>query len=179
MIIGLVGEKLAGKDTLSKYLVAKYNASHFRFTHILDEILEVLNLEISRKNEIDLGLGLRKIFGNHVLVEALEQRVKRSLSSYRVVNGIRMDELEIVKEWGAKIIYVTAPLQLRFERYKNRREKADDAVMSFEEFAEQDKGPTELEIPDLGKRADFRIDNTGTLDEFYKKVDEILKVIVK
>ena len=64
---------LAGKDTVANYLVGKHNAAHFRFTHILDAVLEELNLEISRKNEIDLGLNLRQVFGEHVLVEALEK----------------------------------------------------------------------------------------------------------
>ena len=174
MIIGLVGEKLAGKDTVANYLVGKYNAGHFRFTHILDAILEDLNLEISRKNEIDLGLSLRKIFGEHVLVNALEQRVKRSLSSYRVVNGIRMDEMDVVKSWGAKIIYVTAPAKTRFERYQQRKEKADDGIMDFEHFELQEKDATEQAIPELGKKADFRIDNVGSLEELYRKVDDII-----
>lgn len=174
MIIGFVGEKLAGKDTAANYLVGKYNASHFRFTHILDAILEELNLPISRKNEIDLGLNLRAVFGEHVLVNALEQRIKKSMAGFKIVNGIRMDELEVVKSWGAKIIYITAPTELRFERYKQRREKADDAEMNFEDFKKQELGPTEAAIPELGKKADFRIDNTGTLAEFQQKLEDIL-----
>ena len=177
LYIGLVGEKLAGKDTISEYLVSKYDAAHFRFTHILDAILEDLDMPISRKNEIDLGLALRKVFGQHVLVNALEERVKKSWANLIVVNGIRMDELDVVKSWGAKIIYVTAPIEVRFERYKNRREKADDAQMSLEQFIEQEKGPTELAIPSLGKQADMRIDNTGSKEDLYKKVDEIIKKI--
>lgn len=173
-IIGLVGEKLAGKDTISEYLVGKYDAGHFRFTHILDAILEDLDMAVSRKNEIDLGLALRKVFGQHVLVNALEERVKKSWANLIVVNGIRMDELEVVRSWGAKIIYVTAPVEVRYERYKNRREKADDAQMSLEQFKEQEKGPTELAIPSLGKQADLRIDNIGSLEELYRKVDAII-----
>ncbi len=179
MIIGLVGEKLAGKDTTARYLMDKYAAEHFRFTHILDSILEELDLPISRKNEIDLGLGLRKIFGEHVLVNALNKRVKEAWTKVIVVNGIRMDEMDIVKSWGAKIIYITAPMELRFERYKARREKADDAEMDFKEFEQQEQGPTELGIPELGKKADFRIENTGSLEELYKKVDDILKPLMK
>jgi len=176
MIIGILGEKLAGKDTVANYLVDKHNAAHFRFTHILDAVLEELNLEISRKNEIDLGLNLRKVFGEHVLVNALEQRVKKSLASYRVVNGIRMDELMVVKSWGAKIIYITAPVEIRFARYHQRREKTDDGEMDLEQFKLQEQeGPTEMEIPELGKQADCRIDNIGSMEELYKKVDEIIK----
>jgi dephospho-CoA kinase len=177
MIIGLVGEKLAGKDTVANYLVENHNAMHFRFTHILDAILEDLNMPISRQNEIDLGLGLRKIFGEHVLINALEARVKRSLASYRVVNGIRMDEFDIVKSWGAKIIYITAPVDIRFQRYNLRREKADDAVMDFEQFKHQDTGPTEARIPELGEKADFKIENVGSLPELYKKVDDVIKIL--
>lgn len=174
MIIGIVGEKLAGKDIAANYLVSKYGADHFRFTHILDAILEELNLPISRQNEIALGLGLRKVFDEHVLVNALEKRVKKSWAKLIVVNGIRMDEMEIVKNWGAKIIYITAPLNTRFDRYQNRHEKADDAVMNLEEFIEQEKGPTEINIPELGKKADFKIENTGNPEDLYKKIDAII-----
>ena len=174
MIIGLVGEKLAGKDTAASYLSVKYDASHFRFTHILDAILEELNLPISRVNEIDLGLGLRKIFGEHVLVNALQERIRKSLTGFQVVNGIRMDEMDVVKSWNAKIIYITAPSELRFERYKQRHEKTDDAQMDFEGFKKQDLSITEEAIPSLGKKADFRIDNIGTLEELHQKLDKII-----
>lgn len=175
LIIGLVGEKLAGKDTTANYLVQKYGADHFRFTHILDAVLEDLDMPISRQNEINLGLGLRKVFGEHALVNALEKRVKKSWAKLIVVNGIRMDEMDVVKSWGAKIIYITAPIEVRFKRYQTRREKTDDATMDFEQFAEQEKGPTEQRIPELGKKADFKIENIGSLEELYKKADEIIK----
>ena len=175
MIIGLVGEKLAGKDTAAKYFVEKYNAGHFRFSHILDAILEELNLPILRKNEIDLGMNLRQAFGEHVLINALANRVKKSMAGFKIINGIRMDELDVVRSWDAKIIYITAPIELRFERYSRRREKADDAEMNFEEFKKLESGPTEADIPELGKKADFRIDNTGSLEEFYSKLESIIE----
>lgn len=174
-IIGIVGEKLAGKDVMANYLVKKYGAQHFRFSHILDDILVILNLEISRRNEIDLGLGLRKVFGDDVLVTALKKRAEAATSDLVVVNGIRLGEFDIVKSWpGAKVVYVTAPAAVRFERYQQRHQKADDAIMDFEQFVAQEKELTEVGIPALGARADFRIDNTGTLEEFYKKIDEVV-----
>ena len=177
MIIGLVGEKLAGKDTAANYFVEKYGAAHFRFSHLLDEILTILNLPLSRRNEIDLGLGLRKIFGPHILVDALHNRLaKSSANTMSVINGIRMDEFDVVTAWeGAKIIYITASPEIRFERYKHRHEKADDAIMPYEQFLAQDQEPTEVGIPALGQRADFKIENVGSLEDLYGKVDEIIK----
>jgi len=178
MIIGLVGEKLAGKDTVANYLAAKYGAEHFRFTHILDDILNTLNLPVSRQNEIDLGLNLRKVFGDHVLVNALQSRMAKAKSKLLVVNGIRMDEFDVVKSWpDTKIIYVTAAPEIRFQRYLERHEKADDGQLSYDQFLEQDKGPTEINIPDHGKQADYKINNIWLFDRLYQEVDEIMEKI--
>ncbi len=166
---------MAGKDTATEYMVQKFGAEHFRFTHILDAILEELNLPVSRKNEIDLGLGLRKIFGEHVLVNALERRLKKAWAKLNVVNGIRMDEMDVIKSWpNNKMVYITAPVEIRFARYQTRREKTDDAQMNFEEFVAQEKGPTEIRIPELGQQADYRIDNVGSLEEFYVQIDALM-----
>lgn len=175
MIIGLVGEKLAGKDTVANYLVKTKKAFHIRFTHILDEILTALDLPLSRRNEIDLGLNLRKVFGDGVLGKAVVKRALSAKEDFIVINGIRMDEMQNVREIGAKVIYVTAPVEIRYERYKTRHEKADDGIMSFEQFVEQEKELTEVGIPDLGKQADFRIENTGTVEELEMKIEEIVK----
>lgn len=179
MILGLVGEKLAGKDTAANYLVKKLGAFHVRFTHILDEILTDLNLPISRRNEIDLGLGLRKIFGNKVLGSAVIKRAQKSNADLVVINGIRMDEMEDIKNIGAKIIYLTAPAEIRFQRYQARHEKTDDGQMNFGQFKEQEKEATEIGIPALGAKADYKIDNVGTIEELHKKVDEVISKINK
>ncbi len=178
-IIGLVGEKLAGKDTAAEYLVKKYGAFHIKFSQLLDEILDILDMEKTRRNEIDLGLGLRDIFGPEVLYWALKKRVLKAKENLAVINGIRMDEQEkIIKELGAKIIYLTAPVDLRFQRYQQRHEKVDDGKMNFEEFVAQEKTEaTEVDIPKLGERADFRIDNTGSVEELYEKLDQIMASI--
>ena len=55
-----------------------------------------------------------------------------------------------------------------------RHQKIDDSGQSFEEFLKQDKEWIEEAIPKLGKRADFKIENVGSLEELYKKVDDIM-----
>ncbi len=178
LIIGLVGEKLAGKDEVVKYLKSKHETFHIKFSQILDEILQILDLPTSRRNEIDLGLGLRKVFGPEVLFRALRKRALEVSSPLIIVNGIRMDEQDkVVKDLGAKMIYVTAPTELRFQRYQNRHEKVDDGQMDFQKFQEQEKEATEVGIPALGAKADFRIDNVGSLEELYEKVDKIIDLI--
>lgn len=176
IILGLIGEKLAGKDEVAKYLVSKYNAFHIKFSHLLDEILDVLNLPKTRRNEIDLGLGLRQIFGNQVLFQALKQRIENSSQSLIVINGIRMDEFtRVVNELKATTCYITAPLEMRYSRYVGRHEKIDDGKLNFEDFAKQDKEElTEKDIPTLGAQADYKIENVGSLEALYGAVEQIL-----
>lgn len=177
IIIGLVGEKLAGKDTAAIFLMEKYGAFHIRFTHILDDILKELDLPISRRNEIDLGLGLRKIFGEKVLGTAVIKRVMESNAPLVVINGIRMDEMEEIKKIGATIVYITASSEIRFKRYQQRHEKVDDGVMNFEQFMEQEKELTEIGIPALGAKADHKIVNEGGVEELQTQIEAIISKI--
>lgn len=180
LILALTGEKLGGKDTVAQYLQDKYGALHVRHSHILDEILNILDKQVSRRNEIDLGMGLRRVFGEGVLGTALRKRVLEATQDIIVINGIRFqDEMDNACSLGAHVVYITAPENLRYERFLKRQEKADDARQTIEQFRQQEQEPTEVGIPALGAQAEFRLENTGTLEDLTTKVDEIIKTIQK
>ncbi len=177
-ILALTGEKLGGKDTVAEHLVSRYGAFHVRHSHILDDILRLLDMPVSRRNEIDLGMGLRRVFGEGALNAGLAKRVRESNAELIVINGYRFqDELLNAKRLGARTVYITAPEEQRYQRFLKRQEKADDARQTIEQFRQQEHEPTEIGIPGLGAQAEFRIENTGTLEELYGKVDEIVKEI--
>lgn len=175
LIIGLTGERFAGKDEVAEYLVKKFQADHIKYSQVLDEILESLGLPITRRNEIDLGLSLRQAFGEDILWGGMLKRIKQSWSGLVIINGIRFkNEFDNVKRIGGKIIYVTAPQNLLFERSKLRKEKDDDGLLTLEAFKKQESELTEFGIPALGAEADFKVENTGSLEELYKKVEEVV-----
>jgi dephospho-CoA kinase len=176
-IITIVGEKLAGKDSAAAYLEKKYSAQHLKFSQPLDEILTILDLEKSRRNEIDLGLALRSAFGKSILGPALAKRAQESKAPVVVISGLRMDELKDFEKLDPVMIYITAPARVRFDRYLKRKEKTDDGQMDFENFLLQEKELTELDIPTLGKQARFKIENIGTLEELNAKLNGILSSI--
>lgn len=176
MILGLTGEKLSGKDTAAQYFIDNYGAFHVRHSHILDDILRLLDLPISRRNEIDLGMSLRKTFGTGILGAALRKRVLESKAEFIIINGIRFqDEMVNAHELGAEIVYITAPEDIRYQRFLKRQEKADDAQMSLEQFRVQEQEPTEIGIPALGAQADYKIENIGSSEDFFAKLDEIMR----
>nr|AIA12697.1 AAA domain protein [uncultured bacterium] len=174
-ILAVLGEKLSGKDTIAQYLVDRHGAYHTRYSHFLDEILTILGLPITRRNENDLGYGLRQYFGEDVLSRAQTQRILKSDADLIVINGLRFQsDLDQARSLGAHLIYVTAPKELRFKRALERGEKAES---SREIFEAQEQEVYEINTPRFGAQADYKIENTGTLEELQQKIEDILSQI--
>ncbi len=179
LVLGIIGERSSGKDTLSQYLVDQYEAFAISHSKILDEILNILNLPISRRNEIDLGMALRQPFGEGVIARALRKRVLQEQADLIVIHGIRFPhEVDNVKTLNGHPIFIEAPLEVRYDRAHKRQEKADDNI-SFEQFQAMQQEPTEIGIEALKKDAKFIINNDGTLEHLHQQIDEVMHKLGK
>lgn len=181
LVIGLIGQKLVGKDTVANYIATKYGAISIASSQILDDVLLVLGKAKSRENEAILAVGLRSAFGEDVLNTASLDKIKHSGAKIGLINGIRRPkELEQAISEGVRTIYITAPQEQRFERYKFRQEKKDDGVLSFEAFVLQDaQSPTEKDIEAIGLKAEFHIENDNDLLKLYQQIDVIMGTLLK
>jgi dephospho-CoA kinase len=181
MIIGIIGQKKAGKETVAKYLAHVYGFKLHAHSDVLREILGVLNQPLTRMNHIKM-VALRKVFGEYALVNALNKRIQTDLENGPVVvTGIRFqNELDNIKQYpDSKLIFIDAPAEKRFEWQKHdSADKEDDGSMQEDEFHRIDKNEeTEVNIVKLGELADYKIDNSGTKEDLYKKVDQIMQEI--
>jgi len=176
-LIGLTGEIGSGKDTFCGYVKKNYkNIFVFRFSDALTDVLKIFFDSIKREDQQWLSPLLKERFGNDILVRALIKKANNIGDGIIILNGVRAEaEATAIKDAGGKIIYITANQKTRWERVRVRGEKADDDV-SYEKFLELEKAGTELQIPSIGKSADFKIDNDGSKKLFYQ---EIKKVMVK
>ena len=48
---------------------------------------------------------------------------------------------------------------------------------SFEKFMEMHQAEAELQIPDIGKNADIKIENNGSKEAFYQEVKKVTDLI--
>ena len=176
IIIGIVGEIASGKGAITKYVLEKYQATEYRFSDILRDILERVHLDVVRKNLASLSLGLREYYGQDILAYALAQDIKNDNGQLIVLDGIRREaDLKYLKEMdNFVLVYVEADMKLRYERLIGRNEKQDDKMKTFEEFKNDHKLETETTIKELKNIADVTIDNNGTLEELYGQVDKII-----
>lgn len=177
-VIGIIGPRIAGKETVAKYIAEKYNAAVHSHSEILDDILKLLELLLSRENEIRL-VALRATFGDDVLINALNKRVRSEISGIVVITGIRFqNEFDNIRSYPQnEIISVDASLETRYIWQQNRGDKAGDIGMSFDDFTALDHRVTEQNISKLMTTADYHIENDGTLEDLHAKIDEIMKNI--
>lgn len=176
LIIGFIGDKLAGKDLASKYLEQHHCGKQLRYSSLLDAILELLDEPVSREGETKLARGLRATFNENILGQGILKMLRETTGSLIVLDGIRYPaEVPPLKALGVHIVYITAPVELRYERYVARQEKTDDGKLEFEEFKRRDsEASNEVHIAELGSKADLTIHNIGTLEELYAKLDAMV-----
>lgn len=179
IILGLAGETGSGKDLFCEFArKTRKDIFCFRFSDPLKDVLRIFfkDKDIKKEDLQWLGIVLKKRFGQNVLINALldksqQQKIDRGLI---IFNGVRYwKEVEMVKELGGKIIYVTADSKTRWQRVRKRGEKKDDKF-SYNHFLKLEKAKTEIQVPAIGKKADFKIENNGSKEIFLKAVKKLM-----
>jgi dephospho-CoA kinase len=75
------------------------------------------------------------------------------------------------------LVAIAADQRVRYDRCVARGENEGDKLMSFEDFCTKDTAEAEAQIPEVMSKAKFTIDNGGTIEDLYRKIDEIVQQI--
>lgn len=179
IIIGLVGEAAAGKGTVANYLIEKYGATTFVFSSPMKDCVKRLHLPLSRENLTKFSELSRKAYGDDLYAHVIAEDCKASDAAMIVVDGVRRHtDIGTLKHLpGFHLIYVTAPVELRWQRARNRGEKAGESEMSLEQFKQEELLPTEVEIRSVGESAEFMVENSGSFDELYTSMSSIMEYV--
>jgi dephospho-CoA kinase len=174
MILGLVGTFAAGKDAAAAYLVERRGFKHVSTGDLVRElVLENGWGGLDRANLQRVATELRQQHGHGHLVDlALKHQPPL------VVSGLRNPgEAQTLKDAGGILIAFDAPHDQRWQRAKTRG-RIDDAL-TLQEFeqqqaVEQSKHSHAQNIPGVVEMANHHIYNDGTLEDLYRKLDELL-----
>lgn len=175
-LVGLLGQTGAGKDTFCDYVRKNCKGVFcFRFSDPLSETLKIYFDGVKKEDQQWLATVLRERFGNNILGEAIAKKIRNIRSGLVLVNGLRVpEEFNLIKKLGGKIIYISAPPKIRWERVRMRGEKKDD-VVSYKKFLEMEKAETEIHISKMAKKADFIINNGGTKQQLHRQIKILLQ----
>lgn len=179
MILGFSGQIGSGKGTVAKHIVDKYGASHYRFSDILREVSDYLRIEKTRDNLQDLSTILRQRFGQDLLTKLIFEKVKEDANDFIAVEGIRLaedvDYLKRLPEFH--FVYIEADPKTRYERILKRKENPGDAEKTFEQFLQDQEDEADIQIQGLKKKAQYVLENNGTVEELKQKTDELIGLI--
>lgn len=176
-IIGLVGQIACGKGAIAKIAKEEYNASTYRFSTMLRDVLDRLYIEKSRENISLLSTILRENFGEDTFAKVMAEDVKNDSNKLIVVDGIRrLKDIEYLKKIpGFKLVRVVVDPKTRYERLVKRNENEGDDKKTYEEFLEDQKREADAQVPEVMEEADLEVDNNGTWEELVAQAKKLLE----
>ncbi len=175
-VIGLTGSIGAGKDVVSKYLVSKYGYIQITIGDVVREAMKKKGLEITRENSDAFSQEMRDKFGADYWIKQCVKKAKNYPKS--VIDGVRLpsDNDAIKSEFGKDYILlkVDAEPMIRFQRLQSRGRS--DLPKDLAHFESQERSQNQMfKLDETFKAASAVIDNSTTLDNLYKNIDETLK----
>ena len=176
MVIGLAGPKLAGKGTVSDFLVKEHGAVVYHMSGIISDIISRLHLPKTRANLIATITGLRSELGEDILAQVLKKDIETAGDKLAIIDGIRMPmEVDVFSTLSDfRLWYIDAPMDVRYSRSLSRGEKEGETEMTLEEFEQEEHAVTETGITALATTATAVIMNNGSFADVYARVTEEL-----
>jgi len=177
IVLGLVGPMASGKGAMKKYIEEKYGGRDCRFSTVLREVLDRVGEPINRENMQKISTVLRQTFGEDLLAKVIVKDAGMIDSNIVIVDGVRREaDIKYLKELeNFYLIAINASPEVRYNRMIERNENVGDKDKTLEQFMTDQQAEADREIPQVMKKADFTIDNSGGWDNFYAQIDVIIK----
>ena len=175
-IVAIVGMCGSGKSIASKYF-EDLGYKNVYFGGVTMKKLKEAGLEVTPENEKMMREKLRRELGMGAYAKVLLPRILELSKDYNVVlDGLySWSELKILEEeFDMRTIAIVCDKNLRYDRLSKR----DVRPFNNEEAKKRDI--TEIEnIEKAGPiaYADYFIYNNGSMEEYYKRLDEIIKLL--
>ena len=186
LVIGIIGAPLAGKETcanlLEKLLVEDgYSVSRHTFSEILKATLDLWDIPHGRDNEQKMAIIMNAEtgFGDGALSRAMRRRLMEDTADVTILDGVRWlgDERMIrsLNDDGIKtvMVYISADPKVRYTRLLARN-RAGEAATTWEKFMQQEQMKNEVDIPDIGSRAEIALENNyKDVEHFERDINRV------
>lgn len=179
MIIGITGSFGAGKGAVVDYLVREKGFADYSARAFITDEIKFRGLPVNRDTMAEVANDLRQKHEPTYIIESLYNKAK-DRGGDAVIESLRaVAEVRLIKKLGGVVLGIDAPPELRYERAVARGSETDK--VPYEEWLQQEiresnpNDPTKQDIFGSLREADIVIENKGSLQELYEKIDEMLK----
>jgi dephospho-CoA kinase len=177
-IIGVAGTFASGKDLLAHYLSEHYGYTHPSTSELVRNIAMKERGSVERPVLYDVAEKYRKEHGAGVFVQM-------SLKAPRptIITGLRsLGEAKAIKAAGGVMVFIDAPIEVRYERMVNRDRDAETqlTLAEFKDFeaTEMYSGDddSDFNLKGIKEMADFVFDSSPSRQEFLHNALEALGI---
>jgi dephospho-CoA kinase len=157
IVVGVAGRIGSGKSVVAHCLEREFGFQYLRYSMVIAEWFRADPADKAHLQELggDVMAGEGQLELNRRLIDGIDR------SRDVIVDGLRhpIDYKSLVANFGARfsLIFVDAPMQIRFERSQNR-------FGAFEQFLAADARPVESNIDSLRPLAGATISGTISLE---------------
>ncbi|MFA6081877.1 MAG: AAA family ATPase [Patescibacteria group bacterium] len=182
MIIGITGYLSAGKGESADYLASKHGFSKRGYGDTIRAEMTENGIELGRDNEYAYANKLRSEHGFGYWTKKIAQSINPQ--DKVVIEGIRnkLEIEELSKVAAFKLIFVDAPVEMRYERMLSRVGRTNEPK-TLAQFVEQENrerhntDPAKQSIDDCVAKADFKVRNSGDINQLHQQLDKIVEEI--
>ncbi|MEZ5196946.1 MAG: AAA family ATPase [Bacteroidales bacterium] len=183
IIIGITGTLGSGKGTIVKYLVRKKGFNHFSVREFLLQEIRKRKLPENRDSMVLVANDLReKNSPSYITDQLYEQSLKQNKNA--IIESIRTPgEAESLRTKGEFFLFaVDADPKDRYNRIKLRNSETDhidfDTFMANENREMTATDPHKQNLKKCIEMADFVLQNNGSREELYQKVESVVSKII-
>lgn len=181
-IIGITGTLGAGKGTVVRYLEESRWFVHLSVRKFLEDILKKAWRPADRDQFHQLANDLRGTHGADYIVRTLYDEARRQHQPVIIESIHALAEADFLQQHeNFTLLGVDAPLELRYQRIVARGSNTDS--VTYEKFMQQQNlelestDPTHQNLKGCIAKADYVIINDGSVDDLYKKIEDVLEKI--
>jgi dephospho-CoA kinase len=182
IVVGYIG---SGKSEVSGY-ISSLGIPMFKTGDVIRKAVIDSGQPLTVQNSEKMAVELRKKHGMDYPARKTGEKFSELKNNIICVEGLRdIFEIDHLATLGkVYLIVVKSPLDMRFKRSMSRKitklEPSSRDTKNLEEFKWRDKSENDRgqrEVTHTKKYPRFVINNNGTRNELYRKIDKILKTI--
>ena len=176
-VIGVFGLIGSGKDTVAEHLERKYGFYHVSYGNLVRDLAKQLGRTVERDDLIKTQHEYVQRYGQGYFGALAVKKIRESRDEFVVLSGIRraQDIEEPRKAFGEDfiLVFVDVSPKVRFARMSGRRRPGDPETL--EEFLHQEEEEKKaFGFDKVMRYVKYKIQNEGTLEEFYRNIDTFL-----